>query len=107
MRAQGEVSKSYKLDDKAWRPWGIPTQECVYLCSLNKTFVIKSVCMLSWQTVYYYKTGLILINSILEMQSTLSVKSLSVVGFHTHTHTDTYIHTLHQVINNGESSQPQ
>ena len=20
-----------KLDDKAWRPWGIPTQECVYI----------------------------------------------------------------------------
>ena len=48
------------------------------------------------------------------MQSTLSVKSLSVVGFHTHKHTyKTYIHTthvsgsLHQVINNGDSSQPQ
>ena len=20
-----------QLDDKAWRPWGIPTQECVYV----------------------------------------------------------------------------
>ena len=45
------------------------------------------------------------------MQSTLLVKSLSVVDFHTHKHT--YIHTthisgsLHQVINNGESSQLQ
>ena len=42
--------------------------------------------MLSWQTIYYYKTGLICLNSILEMPSTLSVKSLLVVGFHTHTH---------------------
>ena len=45
--------------------------------------------MLSWQTIYYYKTGLICLNSILEMPSTLSVNSLLVVGFHTHTHTDT------------------
>ena len=33
------------------------------------------------------------------MPSTMSVKSLLVVGFHTlshkHTHTDTYIHTTH------------
>ena len=31
------------------------------------------------------------------MPSTLSVKSLLVVGFHTltHTHTDTYMHTTH------------
>ena len=49
--------------------------------------------MLSWQTVYYYKTGLICLNSILEMPSTLSVKSLLVVGFHTHTHTDTFYAT--------------
>ena len=26
-----------KLDDKAWRPWGIPTQECVK-CSLKYNF---------------------------------------------------------------------
>ena len=32
---------------------------------------------------------LICLNSILEMPSTLSVKSLLVVGFHTHTHTHT------------------
>ena len=51
--------------------------------------------MLSWQTVYYYKTGLICLNSILEMPSTLSVKSLLVVGFHTHTHTHTHTDTLY------------
>ena len=49
--------------------------------------------MLSWQTRHYYKTVLICLNSILEMQGTRSVKSLSVVGFHTHKHT--YIHTTH------------
>ena len=48
--------------------------------------------MLSWQTIYYYKTGFIFLNSILEMPSTLSVKSLLVVGFHTHTHTHTHTH---------------
>ena len=25
---------THKLDNKAWRPWGIPTQECVK-CSLK------------------------------------------------------------------------
>ena len=59
--------------------------------------------------MYYYKTGLIFLNSILEMTGTLSVKSLLVVGFHTHTQTHTYTQlmqvywSLHQIINNGES----
>ena len=44
--------------------------------------------MLSWQTIYYYKTGLIFLNSMLEMSSTLSVKSLS--GAHTHTQAKIY-----------------
>ena len=49
--------------------------------------------MLSWQTIYYYKTGLICLNSILEMPSTLSVKSLLVVGLHARTHACTHAGT--------------
>ena len=60
------------------RPEGLgafPRKNVLHVHS-NKTFVIKSVCMLSWQTltIYYYKTGLICLNYILEMPSTLSVK---------------------------------
>ena len=60
-----------------------------YICGCGRpSNLVKSVCMLSWQTIYYYKTGLIFLNSMLEMSSTLSVKSLS--GAHTHTQAKIY-----------------
>ena len=43
--------------------------------------------------LYYNKAGLIFLNYILEMPSTLSVKNLSIVGFHTRTHGRTHAHT--------------
>ena len=63
--------------------------------------------MLSSQTIYYHKGGLIFLNSILEMPSTLAVQSLSSYGL---SHTDTYtqlMNVLHNIINNEGNSLPQ